>query len=209
MAWKTLHCTGHCENLKSKVKLQLLFLGEALIPALQRFTCWPAASILMVDRGQVMPGGWKTDMGHGRTHPTDFFFFFSEKGPSPRALAARLTALEEGEHFQLSKTCCEFSPAHGRATLGTQKLLGRAARASRWLGHVWINTKRGNEVSQLLLHMSKRRRRRADREINISPTAPLSPANSHKTTKEQCFSACSEQTSVSLPVHGIPDFNRA
>lgn len=74
MAWKTLHCTGHCKNLKSKVKLQLLFTGEALIPALQRFTCWPAASILMVDGGQVMPGGWKTDMGHGRTHPTDFFF---------------------------------------------------------------------------------------------------------------------------------------
>lgn len=155
-----------------------------------------------------MPGGWKTDVGRGRTHPTDLFA--SEKGPGPCALAARWAALQEGERFQLLETCCKFSPARGRATRGAQQLSGRAARASGWLGHVWINTKRGNEVSQLLLHMSKRRRRRrATREINISPTAPLSPANSHKTTKEQCFSACSEQTLVSLPVHGIPDFNRA
>lgn len=72
-----------------------------------------------------------------------FFFFFSEKGPSPRALAARLTALEEGEHFQLSKTCCEFltgaregnawyTEALGKSSQGKQVVRTRLDKHKAW-----------------------------------------------------------------------------
>lgn len=73
-------------------------------------------------------------------------------------------------------------------------------------GRVWMNTKCGNEVSQLLLHVSKRkRRRRTAGKIHIfASPAPLSPAKSPEASTERSLGLA-----LSLPVRGIPDLSRA
>lgn len=79
-------------------------------------------------------------------------------------------------------------------------------------GHVRMNTKCGNEVSQLLLHVSKRkRRRRTTGKIHIFPLlAPLSPAKSHESSTERSFGRLAGAgPALSLPVRGIPDVSRA
>lgn len=96
--------------------------------------------------------------------------FFSGKGPDPvpsqPVCGAGRTLLAPGEVLQALSGAREGSVWYGAA-------LGRAARASRRLGRGWVKAKRGNEVSQLLLHVSKkRRRRRVNRETQISPAAP-------------------------------------
>lgn len=92
-----------------------------------------------------MPRGRKTDMGHGRTW---------DLIPVP----------SQRENIS--------SSWRRAASSGDTGALGKSSQGtSRWVGHVWINTKHGNEISQLLLHTSKRRRRRrrANREIQIGP----------------------------------------
>lgn len=94
--------------------------------------------------------------------------FFSGMGPDPipsqPVCDAGRALLAPGEVLQALSGAREGS-------VGYRAALGRAARASRRLGRGWIKAKRGSEVSQLLLHVSKRkrrRRRRANRETRIS-----------------------------------------
>lgn len=69
-----------------------------------------------------------------------------------------------------------------------------------------MNTKCGNEVSQLLLHVSerKRRRRTAGKIHILASPAPLSPAKS-----PEASAARSSGPALSLPARGIPDLSRA
>lgn len=86
--WKTLHCTRHRKNVKSKVTFPLFIMGEALTPAVEIHVLGPKCP----HGRQGASHAQRPQNGHGS---------WKDMGPNPCALA-------EGEHFQLLETCCKF-----------------------------------------------------------------------------------------------------
>lgn len=158
-----------------------------------------AATVLVVGRGQVVPGGWKMDVGQGRTGPRSFFKAEEDPIPYPLAVGAGRRGPPAPE---------DTLQVVSGARFGAQKL------SEEQPGQAGGEDKSGSTQSmEMRFHSCFCMCPRGgggggeptEKPTLPPPPAPLSPANRHKTTKEQCFSACSEQTLVSLPVHGIPD----
>lgn len=74
-----------------------------------------AATVLVVGRGQVVPGGWKMDVGQGRTGPRGFFKAEEDPIPYPSQLVL------EGGDPQLLRTRCKLSVVHGLGHRSSRK----------------------------------------------------------------------------------------